>query len=290
MLINWFTVVAQALNFLILVWLLKRFLYRPILNAIDVREKRIAAQVADANATKTDAQKDRDAFESKNKVFDEQRSELLKKATDDANSERERLLGEARKSVEALNVTQRAALQADAVNIKQALGRRVQQEVFAITRSVLGDLASSSLEERVADVFVQRLGMLDPIAKKTLGDAVATSSGSAVVASAFDLPPAQQATIQKALNDTFATDVRVRFETTPDIVSGIELTAGGQTLGWTMNGYLASLNQRLDDVLKSTSSSPTPSPTPESASTPTPVPVPASVPAPSSPAAVCKPT
>ena len=42
MLIDWFTVGAQALNFLILVWLMKRFLYKPILHAIDAREKRIA--------------------------------------------------------------------------------------------------------------------------------------------------------------------------------------------------------------------------------------------------------
>jgi F-type H+-transporting ATPase subunit b len=50
MLIDWFTVGAQALNFLILVWLLKRFLYKPILHAIDEREKRIAAELADADA------------------------------------------------------------------------------------------------------------------------------------------------------------------------------------------------------------------------------------------------
>ena len=37
MLIDWFTVGAQALNFIILVWLLKRFLYKPILDAIDAR-------------------------------------------------------------------------------------------------------------------------------------------------------------------------------------------------------------------------------------------------------------
>ena len=46
MLIDWFTVAAQAVNFLILVWLLKRFLYKPVLAAIDEREKRIATQLA----------------------------------------------------------------------------------------------------------------------------------------------------------------------------------------------------------------------------------------------------
>ena len=249
MLIDWFTVVAQVLNFLILVWLLKRFLYRPILNAIDVREKRVAAKVADANTKKADALKDLDVFEAKNKVFDEQRGALLSKATEEANTERDRLLAEARKSVEALNETQRAALQADAGRLNQALRDRVQQEVFAITRKALGDLASSSLEERFADVFVRRLGMMDDTTKKTLAQAITTSPDAVVVRSAFDLPAAQQATLQKALDDTFAAHVSVRFETAPAVVSGIELTVGGQKLGWTIAGYLESLSKSVDDVL-----------------------------------------
>lgn len=279
MLIDWFTVLAQALNFLILVWLLKRFLYRPILNAIDVREKRIAAEVADANTKKAEAQKDRDAFEGKNKVFDEQRGALLAKATEEANAERERMLAEARKSVEALKINQRAALQADTANLKQALCRRVQDEVFAITRNVLGDLASSSLEERMVGVFVRRLDLLDATAKRTLGEAISKTAGAGVVSSAFDLPDAQQVTILKALNDTFATEVHVRFETTPTLISGIELTAGGQKLGWTMAGYLAALNQSVDDALKLPSSTPASESTPTSVSESVPAPAPAPVPA-----------
>ncbi len=60
MLIDWFTVVAQALNFLILVWLLKRFLYKPILDALDAREKRIAGKLADADAKQLEAIMERD--------------------------------------------------------------------------------------------------------------------------------------------------------------------------------------------------------------------------------------
>ena len=94
MLIDWFTVGAQVVNFLILVWLLKRFLYRPILNAIDVREKRIAAELADAAAKQTGAQKERDEFQHKNEEFDRQRAALLRQATDEAKAERQRLLDE----------------------------------------------------------------------------------------------------------------------------------------------------------------------------------------------------
>src|SRR5689334_1065054 len=101
MLINWFTVVAQAINFLILVWLLKRFLYKPILHAIDEREKRIATQLAQAEAKKAEAQKERDGFQRKNEVFDQERAALLKKVEDEAGAERQRLLDEARKDADA---------------------------------------------------------------------------------------------------------------------------------------------------------------------------------------------
>lgn len=70
MLIDWFTVGAQALNFLILVWLMKRFLYRPVLNAIDAREKRIATQIAEAEAKEAAANQQRDEFQHKNDEFD----------------------------------------------------------------------------------------------------------------------------------------------------------------------------------------------------------------------------
>jgi len=73
MLIDWFTVGAQTLNFLILVWLMKRFLYKPIIDAIDAREKRIAAELADADAKRAEAQKERDEFQHKNEEFDRQR-------------------------------------------------------------------------------------------------------------------------------------------------------------------------------------------------------------------------
>ena len=62
MLIDWFTVGAQALNFLILVWLLKRFLYKPILDAIDAREERIDAELAAAALKEAEAKKKRDEF------------------------------------------------------------------------------------------------------------------------------------------------------------------------------------------------------------------------------------
>ena len=134
MLADWFTIVAQALNFLILVWLMKRFLYKPILHAIDEREKRIATELANADAKKAEAQKEHEEFQHKNEEFDKQRAELLSKAKDEAQAERQRLLDEARKAADTLSAKRQETLRNDAHNLNQAITRRAGEEVFAIAR------------------------------------------------------------------------------------------------------------------------------------------------------------
>jgi F-type H+-transporting ATPase subunit b len=250
MLIDWFTVGAQVINFLILVWLMKRFLYKPILDAIDARERRVAAELADADAKKAEAQKERDEFRRKNDAFDQQRAALLSTAADAANAERQRLLDKARQAADALSTKRRVALQNEAQNLDQALSRRTQQEVFAIARKALMDLAGAGLEERLSAVFARRLRAMGGPMKASLGDAIRKSSDAALVRSAFDLPAEQRAVIQNVINETFSADVHLRFETAPDIVGGIELTAGGQKVAWSIADYLGSMEKEVAELLK----------------------------------------
>jgi len=232
------------------VWLLKRFLYKPILNAVDAREKRIAAELADADAKKAEAQKERDDYQHKNEEFDQQRAALLSKATDEAKAERQRLLDDARKAADALSAKRQEALRSDAQNLNQAIRRRTQQEVFAIARKALTDLATASLEERVSEAFIRRLRTIEGKAKEGIAAALKTASEPAVVRSAFDLPEAQRAAIQKALNETFSAEVPVRFEIAPDLISGIDLTTNGQKIAWSIADYLASLEKGVGELLE----------------------------------------
>ncbi|MFH0792538.1 MAG: F0F1 ATP synthase subunit B [bacterium] len=250
MLIDWFTIVAQALNFLILVWLMKRFLYRPILHAIDAREKRIATELADADAKKAEAQKERDEFHHKNEEFDQQRAALLSKATEEAQAERQRLLDEAWKAAAVLGSKRQETLRNEEHNLHQAISRRTQQEVFAIARKALTELAGTSLEERMVDVFVRRLRELNGREKGLLASALKASPSPVIVRTTFDLPPAQCASTEGAIKETLGMETRVQFETAPDLISGIELTANGQKVAWSIADYLTSLEKGVDELLK----------------------------------------
>jgi F-type H+-transporting ATPase subunit b len=249
MLIDWFTVGAQALNFLILVWLMKRFLYKPILHAIDAREQRIAAELADADAKKSEAQQERDEFQHKNEEFDQQRAALLSQATDEVNAERQRLLDAARQAADTVRAKRHDALQREQQSLNEEITRRTRDEVYAIARKTLTDLAGTSLEERMSQVFTRRLRELDDEAKGSLAQALKTLSDPVRVRSAFDLPPEQQATIQQALNETFSAEIPVRFETAPDVISGIELSTNGRKVAWSIADFLVSLEKSVGELL-----------------------------------------
>jgi len=250
MLIDWFTVGAQAINFIILVWLLKRFLYKPILDAVDAREKRITTELADADAKRAEAKKERDEFQHKNEEFDRQRAELLSKARDVAKDERQHLLDEARRAADALSAKRQETLRSDAHALSEAISRRTRQEVFAIARKALTDLATTSLEERLAEVLTRRLREMDGKTKAGLAEALKSASDPALVRSAFDLPAGQRTVIQNALNETFSANIRVRFETAPDLICGIELATNGQKVAWSIADYLASLEEGVEELLK----------------------------------------
>jgi F-type H+-transporting ATPase subunit b len=249
-LIDWFTVIAQVINFLILVWLLKRFLYKPILNAVDAREKKVADELKNADAKEAEAQKEKDEFKQKNEEFDQQRSALFNKAKEDAKAERQRLFEQVRKEASDLRAKQQEALRNEEQNLSQEIGRRTQQEVFNIARKVLTDLAGTSLEERTVDVFVQRLHSLKDDEKKQLASALSASSGQVLIRTAFDLPQAQRDSVKKTIKETLGIETQPRFETAPDLVSGIELTTDGQKVAWSIADYLSSLQKSIDDLIK----------------------------------------
>jgi F-type H+-transporting ATPase subunit b len=250
MLIDWFTVGAQALNFLILVWLLKRFLYKPILAAIDAREKHIADELAAADAKRKQAEQEKVEFQHRNEALDQQRAALLAKATTDARAEGQRLLEAARQAADALSARRQTALSTDARNLNQTLRHRTTQEVFAIARRTLTDLAGAELEQRMVEAFAGRLRALDDKTKAELAGAAASAREPALVRSVLELSGQQQDSLRNTLNVALSADVPLRFETTPDLVGGIELTINGRKLAWSIAAYLDSLQQAVDETLK----------------------------------------
>ncbi len=248
--VNWFTVIAQVINFLILVWLLKRFLYKPILNAIDEREKKIAAQIKDADDKKAAAQKEEDEFEKKNEDFDQQKKSLMDKAVADANTEKLKLLEGAKADANTLRTNMEKTAKEKQANDTTEMAEKAQQQVFAITRKALADIASISLEEQSANTFIKRLHELKDDEKKQFIDAFKSNSNSILVKSAFELPTKQQGEIKDAVNVMLSANTQMQFKMAPEIIGGIELSTNGYKLAWSFSEYLNSMEKNISETMK----------------------------------------
>ena len=249
MLFDWFTLIAQLVNFLVLIWLLKRYLYKPILDAIEERENLIASQLHTAEATKDNALKELENYRQKIVAFDQQRHDLLIGAISEVNVERQKLLEQTRKEVEALRFHLQESLKTEQQNMGSEIIRRTRTEVFAIVRKTLADLAGVNLEAQMAGIFISRINGLKPDEKEFLFKALNHSERDISVRSMFELSINQQDAIQNVLRNNLNISTGIHFETLPDSVSGIELIANGFKVSWTIDDYLISLETHIAELL-----------------------------------------
>lgn len=243
--VDWFTVAAQAINFLILMWLLRRFLYHPILNAIKAREKHIADQLADAKAIEAEAQKAQADFTQKNEAFDKQKAGLLRDAKKEAETERDRLLSQVKDEADTLRSKRKEALAQELKDLQENTARQIQGEVFATTKKLLHDLADESLEERMIAVFIEQLRGLNAEDLATLG--ASNPSQPVRISSAYALSKANQTALEEAIKESLNTDM-LTFKIVPELLSGIELSVAGQKLAWSASDYLKLLEENVEGV------------------------------------------
>ncbi|MEW5903957.1 MAG: F0F1 ATP synthase subunit delta [Pseudomonadota bacterium] len=240
MLIDWFTVIAQAANFLILVWLLKRFLYQPILDAVAAREQRIADELAAAAQDKEVAAAERVDYQQKNAHFERELETRQRKLAADIASERNQLMEQARSESEAVRATRLAQLEAEFRTLQDEVARRTQAEAFAIARHTLGELAGVALEAQMVEVFLQRLQAAQLPAQE----------GKVEVRSAFELDAAQRARIAAVLKQRYADAAQIAYVVAPELLGGIELRVGGHKLAWSIADRLDLLAQQVEALLR----------------------------------------
>jgi F-type H+-transporting ATPase subunit b len=249
-LINWFTVVAQIVNFIVLVYLLKRFLYKPIMKAMDERERRIAARLEEAEKREKRAQQELEQYGQKNKELDTQREALVSRIKEDVEAQRKELVSQAREDVDAIRTNWYHALEREKEAFLQDLRERMGMHTCAVARRALKALGNVELERHIVRVFVERLRSLDEGEQSALRESVQRSKSEVVVASAFEISQDMSEEIAQTLQEHLSESIALRFKISPDVVCGIELRAQGRKIAWSMRDYVDGLEAILAVVLK----------------------------------------
>lgn len=250
MLIDWFTVTAQVINFLVLVYLLKRFLYGPIIKAMDEREKKIALRLEEAQKKKDEAWQEVERYQEKNRDLDSRREKLLSEIREEAGAGRKQLINKARNQVDALQANWYEAIQREKEAFFRELRQRAGRYTCAVAGRALNDLASADLEHQIIRVFIERLRGLDEQEWVALEASIRKSGPRIDLRSAFKIPQQMAEEIGEILRDRGCDPVDLQLEISSDVICGIELKVHGRKIAWSLEDYLQTLEESLAEALE----------------------------------------
>ncbi|MBI1371973.1 MAG: hypothetical protein GC159_04325 [Phycisphaera sp.] len=249
MLIDWFTVVAQAINFLILVVLLKVFLFDRVVKAMDQRERDIAARIDDAEQRKRTAEGMVTDAEAKNRRFESERQSMIADARGEADRLRDEWTREARKQVDQLKRRWSESVSHQHDEFLRELRQRVGQQTVDIARQALRDLADADLQARMTETFARRLDTLDEATRAKIAAKVGEASGTLDVHTSFELSDDQRRAITDVVHRVLASDRELRFDIDDAMICGVELRVDGFAIGWNLDAYLDTLTESIGQSL-----------------------------------------
>lgn len=254
--IDWFTVVAETLNFLILVWLMIRFLYKPVLRAVQGREDRIAQELADAGDKEKQAESARQEFEQKKQDLDQQRASLLKTAKDEVAQTKNDLLAQARSDAKDQVERYHKALAQDHSKFSHQLIERTQHEVLAISAKVLTDLADEELQDAILRSFIHQLEESEGSKQPALPDIASFSGKPLRIRSSVELNSEDKQRLSASLRNIFATSPELSYETDPELIAGLEIVSDAHKLSWNIASYLKDLQMNIEKLLQESAPKP----------------------------------
>lgn len=246
--IDWITVSAQIINFLVLVWLLKRFLYQPVVRAMDQREQRITQRLKEAQQRERRADERAERYQEQTEDLERTRNDILAKAREDADEQKKKLLAEARDEVAEIRAYWKRQANQEKQEFLSNLARRAVEAIQTIARKALRDLADADLEERIAHTLTERLKSMDMEARRAL----AQTSEPVRIASTFALDPKVRSRLTRAIHEYLAEGVEVDYMQAEGLLCGIELTSGSQRVSWSLAEYLDELTARVEDAFSPT--------------------------------------
>jgi F-type H+-transporting ATPase subunit b len=246
MLFDWFTTIAQVVNFIILLVVLKYLLYDRVLGAIDRRRSEIEQQRQDARDARTEAEEEAERYREQREEIDSSRKELLEEARKEADERRGELLDEARDEIEERRSQWLQSLEDEKERLVDRISASVGRSVLDVSERMLAELADESLQQATVAAFARYLGHLDDDERSRITEAL--QDEKIVVVSAFELDDEARGTLTDAVSGNLAGEIG-GFETDEDLIAGIQLAAGGRSVGWSLRDHLHELTSDLDAEL-----------------------------------------
>jgi F-type H+-transporting ATPase subunit b len=238
--LNWTTFILEAVNFLVLVWILKRFLYKPVLAAIAQRKAAIDKTLSDAQARQADAQALERQFQNRLAEWEREKEGLRTAFLEEVSQQRaqmmaalENSLAKERERARVLEERRLKELQDKAEIEGMATGLK-------FTARLLARLASPDLEKRLVDLALEDLALQPRERLEAIRAACEKPDCRARVVTCFPLPEPGREVIAEKLREMMKNGLTVEFAEDSRLLAGLRIGIGAWVLRANLQDELGS--------------------------------------------------
>ena len=245
--IDWITVLAQIINLLVLALILKKFLYKPVLNMIDQRQALIDGEIQKAHEAAQQAQKDEAAYAEQIRRFKAEKHARLQQVEAEAKTLQTTLTSEIKKTMAERKKQWESSLTQEKEAFNRELRDQIAQQFVVLARQVFKDMANTSLQEQMQVCFLKKLATLP---KRTNQQIIQSALKEKHIKIVLALPYTTQqikslkAQIKKVLH--LPKSVRMSVETHPRDICGLSLVIRDERINWTLSDYLDTLTHNVN--------------------------------------------
>ena len=228
--LDWTTFILEIINFLVLVWILRRFLYRPVMNVVAQRRAAISQSLREAQATQQQATELKAQYENRLTDWQQEREAARKQLGDEIEAERQKLMAQLQTEL----TEQRRKEQVLAERRDENLLREARQQAQLLSEQfaakLLTRVAGPAVEGRLLEMLLEDLASLPEAQRKNLAAAQRDNQAPVQIISAFPLNDAQRQTLSTALQKTLETAISCEFREDPAVVAGVSIHIGAHYL------------------------------------------------------------
>ena len=248
--IDLFTFVAQVINLIILLFLLRKFLYIPILKAIDERQRIIASELNSAEMARKKAELSAKEYADKMQELEVQKQEILFKVKLQAEKLSENLQQEAKQQYKKSQKQWNNRLLSEQNNFENALQKLIAQHFNNFAQNALKEMAGTDVNGIIIKYFLEKIEKLSARENKDFAEAF-NRNKSIYIESANSLSKDIKNNLEVLLHKQWNLPDSIKFIyiIKPDLISGISIQTGEQRIEWSLNGYLEEFRKNMNNEI-----------------------------------------
>lgn len=246
--LSWSTFVLELVNFVVLVWILKHFLYKPVLAIIAKRRSDVEKSLSDAKARQDEAEKLQRQYENRLADWATEKKDAHASLAREMDEQRARRLSELRATLEEERRKAQAAEDRRLADLHEAAEHEALELGAKFAARLLGQSATPELQARLLELLLNELETLPPERVPAFSAADRSAPGRTVVTSAFPLPEPQRKRLHDVLTRMVHAEVPVEFTVDPQLLAGLRIAFGSAMLGLNLLDELSGFVRLSDDT------------------------------------------